>query len=183
VGFCRVPSAPAADVLIKGDGVAGTNAATVALGMGAQVTLSTVRWGSATPCDPVRWSRARSFRRALRSLTSSLKQVSSSARCAWGFRTKTHYQHNYNMMKHGSVLSMSMSPSIRADAQKRRGRRSIPILPLRSTAWFNIALPNIPGAVARTPIFALNNATLPFIFCNSPTRVKKAATKEPTSCN
>jgi hypothetical protein len=53
------------------------------------------------------------------------------------------------MMKHGSVLSMSMSPSIRADAQKRRGRRSIPILPLRSTAWFNIALPNIPGAVAQ----------------------------------
>jgi len=43
VGFCRVPSAPAANVLIKGDGVAGTNAATVALGMGAQVTLSTVR--------------------------------------------------------------------------------------------------------------------------------------------
>ena len=43
MGFCRVPSAPAADVLIKGDGVAGTNAATVALGMGAQVTLSTVR--------------------------------------------------------------------------------------------------------------------------------------------
>jgi len=34
-----VPGAPAADVLIIGGGVAGTNAATIALGMGAQVTL------------------------------------------------------------------------------------------------------------------------------------------------
>ena len=34
-----VPGAPAADVLIIGGGVSGTNAATIALGMGAQVTI------------------------------------------------------------------------------------------------------------------------------------------------
>src|SRR5437764_11765842 len=34
-----VPGAPAADVLIIGGGVAGSNAATIALGMGAQVTI------------------------------------------------------------------------------------------------------------------------------------------------
>src|SRR5256885_4246757 len=37
--LCGGPRAPAADVLIIGGGVAGTNAATIALGMGAQVTI------------------------------------------------------------------------------------------------------------------------------------------------
>ena len=53
-----VPGAPAADVLIIGGGVSGTNAATIALGMGAQVTISRpIARGSPSPCDPVRRPR------------------------------------------------------------------------------------------------------------------------------
>ena len=56
----------------------------------------------------------------------------------------------------------STSPSTRAAARRRHTRRRMPIRPIASHDVVHYCVANMPGAVAGTSTFALNNATLPF---------------------
>jgi alanine dehydrogenase len=158
-----VPGAPAADVLIIGGGVAGTNAATIALGMGAQVTvldqsLDVLR-RLATQFD----GRVRtifSTRAAIADLVTKADLVIGAVLVPGASAPKLITRAMLTTMRQGSVLvDIAIDQGGCAETSKPT-THSNPTFVVDGVVHYCVT--NMPGAVARTSTFALNNATLPF---------------------
>ena len=158
-----VPGAPAADVLIIGGGVAGTNAAMIALGMGAQVTLLDrsldVLRRLATQFD----GRVRtifSTRAAIADLVTKADLVIGAVLVPGSAAPKLITRTMLKTMKQGSVLvDIAIDQGGCAETSKPT-THSNPTFVVDGVVHYCVT--NMPGAVARTSTFALNNATLPF---------------------
>jgi alanine dehydrogenase len=158
-----VPGAPAAEVLIIGGGVSGAHAATIALGMGAQVTvldrsLETLRRLSVQ--FEGRVQTIFSTRAVIADLVTKADLVIGAVLVPGASAPKLITRGMLGTMKPGSVIVDIAIDQGGCTETSKPTTHSHPTYVVDGVVHYCVA--NMPGAVARTSTFALNNATLPF---------------------
>ncbi len=158
-----VPGVRPADVVIIGGGVVGTNAATVALGMGASVIiidintdrlryLSEVLHGNLITLS----SNPRNIAAAVRRADALIGAVLLPGAKAPNLVTRQMVE----TMKPGSVIVDVAIDQGGCVETIHTTSHSNPIYLVNGVLHYGV--PNIPGAVPRTSTYALSNATLPY---------------------
>ncbi|MCY4142315.1 MAG: alanine dehydrogenase [Gammaproteobacteria bacterium] len=175
-----VPGTPPAKVTVLGGGVVGMNAARVALGMEADVTLLDINLRRLAELDLF-------FGPALNTVFSTVDAVHENvaisdlvigAVLVPGERApKLVSDKMVQDMYRGSVLVDVAIDQGGCFETSRPTTHSHPTYLIHDVVHYCVA--NIPGAVARTATFALNNATLPFTVSLANQGVEKALSKDP----
>jgi alanine dehydrogenase len=158
-----VPGVPAAEVVVIGGGVSGTHAATIALGMGANVTLidksnDALRRLAAQFGTGVR--TIYSTRTAITELVKRADLVIGAVLVPGAAAPKLVTRAMLSTMKPGSVIVDIAIDQGGCCETSKATTHSNPTYVVDGVVHYCVA--NMPGAVARTSTFALNNATLPF---------------------
>jgi len=158
-----VTGVPAADVVILGGGVAGANATTIALGMGANVTvvdksIDALRRLAAQFGTGLR--TIHSTRAAIAELITRADLVIGAVLVAGATTPKLVTRAMLPTMKPGAVIVDIAIDQGGCCETSRPTTHSHPTYVVDGVVHYCVA--NMPGAVARTSTFALNNATLPF---------------------
>jgi alanine dehydrogenase len=158
-----VPGVPAAEVVILGGGVSGTHAATIALGMGANVVVvdrnnEALRRLSAQFGTGVR--TIYSTRSAIEELVKRADLLIGTVLVPGAAAPKLVTRAMLQTMKPGSVIVDVAIDQGGCCETSRPTTHSHPTYVVDGVVHYCVA--NMPGAVARTSTFALNNATLPF---------------------
>jgi alanine dehydrogenase len=160
----RIEGAPSADVVILGGGVVGTSAAEMAIGMGANVTVTarnpaTQRQLLQIFGEHVRFVTAHA--EAIEALCTSADVVVGAALVAGGAAPKLISARTVAAMKPGSVIvDVSIDQGGCAETS-RPTTHSQPTFVVDGVVHYCVA--NMPGAVPRTSTFSLDNATRPFV--------------------
>ncbi len=153
-----------ANVVVIGAGVAGQNAANIALGMGANVTLLD------TDLDKLRMSFWRYNNRVHGLASSSLTveqqvleadMVIGSVLVPGAKAPKLVSNELVSRMRPGSVLVDIAVDQGGCFEDTRPTTHDDPTYPVHDTLFYCVA--NMPGAVPNTSTYALTNATLPFV--------------------
>jgi alanine dehydrogenase len=158
-----VPGVPAAEVIILGGGVSGTHAATIALGMGANVTVvdrsaEALKRLSAQFGTGVR--TIFSTRTAIEELVKRADLLIGTVLVPGAAAPKLVTRAMLKTMKPGAVIVDVAIDQGGCCETSRATTHSHPTYVVDDIVHYCVA--NMPGAVARTSTFALNNATLPF---------------------
>src|SRR3984957_2132848 len=158
-----VPGVPAAEVIVIGGGVSGTHAATIALGMGANVTLvdksnDALRRLAAQFGTGVR--TIYSTRATIAELVKRADLVIGAVLVPGAAAPKLVTRAMLSTMKPGAVIVDVAIDQGGCCETSRATTHSHPTYVVDGIVHYCVA--NMPGAVARTSTFALNNATLPF---------------------
>jgi len=158
-----VPGVPAAEVVILGGGVSGTHAATIALGMGANVTVvdrspEVLRRLSAQFGTGVR--TIFSTRAAIHELVKRADLLIGAVLVPGAQAPKLVTRAMLKTMKPGAVIVDVAIDQGGCCETSKPTTHSHPTYVVDDIVHYCVA--NMPGAVARTSTFALNNATLPF---------------------
>lgn len=159
-----VPGVPPADVVIIGGGTVGMNAAKIAVGMGAQVTIIDRSADRLRYIDDI-------FRGRVKTLMSNSLNIEQSVRYAdlvvgavlvvGAKAPKLVTEEMVKQMKPGSVIvDVAIDQGGSVETIDRVTTHSSPIYEKHGVIHYAVA--NMPGAVARTSTFALTNATLPY---------------------
>jgi alanine dehydrogenase len=159
-----VPGVPPARVLIIGSGSVGSNATFIAVGMGADVTVT------ASALDSLR-TVAERFGSQVRTVASSRQEIETLCRDAdlvigaalvpGAAAPKLISAETVKRMKPGSVIvDVSIDQGGNAETS-RPTTHSQPTFVVDGVIHYCVT--NMPGAVPRTSTFALNNATRPFV--------------------
>ncbi len=159
-----VPGVPGAEVVILGGGVSGTHAATIALGMGADVTVID------RSADVLRRLAAQ-FGPSIRTIFSTRDAIAHAAKRAdlligavlvpGAAAPKLVTREMVRAMKPGAVIVDIAIDQGGCSGTSRPTTHSEPTYIVDGVVHYCVT--NMPGAVARTSTFALNNVTLPFI--------------------
>ncbi len=157
-----VPGVPAAEVVIIGGGVSGTHAARIALGMGANVTVVDksnealqrleAQFGAGV-------STIYSTRAAIAELVKRADLVIGAVLAPGAAAPKLVTRAMLSTMKPGSVIVDIAIDQGGCCETSKATTHSNPTYVVDGVVPYCVA--NLPGAVARTSTFALNNATLP----------------------
>ena len=175
-----VPGVPPADVIILGGGVAGTHAATIALGMGANVTV--------VDRNPEALRRlAFHFGTGVRTIFSTQSAIAEIVKRAdlligtvlvpGAAAPKLISRAMLATMKQGAVIVDVCIDQGGCCETSRPTTHSNPIYIVDGIVHYCVT--NMPGAVARTSTFALNNATLPFVLALADKGWKTALAQDP----
>ncbi|MDQ8726117.1 alanine dehydrogenase [Bradyrhizobium sp. LHD-71] len=159
-----VPGVPAGEVIILGGGVSGTQAAIIALGMGANVTV--------VDRNPEALRRlALQFGTGVRTIFSTRSAVAEIVKRAdlligavlvpGAAAPKLVTRAMVATMKPGAVIVDIAIDQGGCCETSRPTTHSDPTYVVDGIVHYCVT--NMPGAVARTSTFALNNATLPFV--------------------
>ena len=158
-----VPGVPPGEVIILGGGVSGTHAATIALGMGAAVTVVD------RSADALRRLSAQ-FGSQVRTIFSTRDAVAQLVRRAdlligavlvpGAAAPKLITRDMVKTMKSGSVLVDIAIDQGGCSETSKPTSHSDPVYLVDGVTHFCVT--NMPGAVARTSTFALNNATIAY---------------------
>ena len=159
-----VPGVPPADVLVLGAGIAGTHAATIALGMGASVTvvdrsLDALRRITGLLGPSVR--TVFSTRSALADLVRRADLVIGTVLVPGAATPKLVTRDMVTSMKPGTVIVDISADQGGCCETTHPTSHSQPTYVVDGVVHYCVT--NMPGAVPRTSTFALNNATLPFV--------------------
>ncbi len=175
-----VPGVPAAEVVILGGGVAGTHAATIALGMGANVTVV-----DRNP-DALRRLDAR-FGTGVRTIFSTRAAIEGVVRRAdvligtvlapGAAAPKLVSRAMVRAMKQGAVIVDVCIDQGGCCETSRPTTHSAPTYVEEGVVHYCVT--NMPGAVPRTSTFALNNATLPFVLALADRGWREAMRRDP----
>ncbi len=159
-----VPGVPAAKVVILGGGIAGTNAARVAMGMEAYVTVI-------DKSLPRLYELDLQFASQLHTLFSTVEAIEREVLAAdlvigavlvpGAAAPKLVTRDMVRRMRPGSVLVDIAIDQGGCFETSRPTTHSNPTYVEEGVIHYCVT--NMPGAVARTSTFALNNATLPFV--------------------
>ena len=159
-----VPGVGAAKVVILGGGVAGTNAARVAMGMEAYVTVVDKSLGRLYELDMQFGSQLHTLFATLENIEREVLAadlVVGAVLVAGAATPKLVTRAMVRQMKPGSVL---VDISIDQGGCFETSRPTTHADPTYvEEGVIHYCVTNMPGAVARTSTFGLNNATLPFI--------------------
>ncbi len=162
--FAGVPGVRPADVVIVGAGTVGTNAAQIALGMGAHVTIIEKNLERLRYLDQI-------LHGSLTTIASNVHNIAETVRYAdvvigavliRGARApKLVTREMVETMKEGSVI-------VDVDVDQGGCVETIHPTSHSNPTYFvdgvlHYGVPNMPGAVPRTSTFALSNATLPYV--------------------
>lgn len=159
-----VPGVPAADVVIIGGGVVGTNAAKMALGMGAQVTIIDRSADRLRYLDDIFAGRAKTLmsnsyniERAVRFADLLVGAVLVPGARAPHLVTEEMVK----QMKPGSVIvDVAIDQGGSIETIDRVTTHDDPVYVKHGVVHYAVA--NMPGAVARTSTYALTNVTLSY---------------------
>jgi len=174
-----VPGVPPADVVVLGGGVSGTHAATIALGMGASVTVVdrsaevlrriAVQLPGARTIFSTHDALVQVVRRADLLIGAVLVPGAAAPKLVTRDMVKT--------MKTGSVLVDIAIDQGGCSETSRPTSHSDPVYVDEGVTHYCVT--NMPGAVARTSTFALNNATLPFALALADKGWRRAIAEDP----
>ena len=158
-----VPGVAAADVVVLGGGVSGTHAATIAVGMGATVTvvdrsLEALRRLSAQFGSALRTVYA--TRASIAELVAEADLVIGAVLLPGAAAPKLITRPMLGTMRPGSVIVDIAIDQGGCCETSKPTTHSSPTYVVDGVVHYCVA--NMPGAVARTSTFALNHATLPF---------------------
>ncbi|CEJ12207.1 Alanine dehydrogenase [bacterium YEK0313] len=158
-----VPGVPAAEVVILGGGVSGSHAATIAVGMGANVTVVdrsaealkrlAAQFGTSI-------STVFSTRPAIAELVKRADLLIGTVLVPGAAAPKLVSHAMVRTMKPGAVIVDVAIDQGGCVETSKATTHSHPTYVVDGVVHYCVA--NMPGAVARTSTFALNNATLPF---------------------
>ena len=170
-----VPGVPHGNVVIIGGGVVGTNATFIATGMGASVTVLDTSQRRMAAID----FQFQSLITTLYSTTHSIEEAVLNADLVIGAvllpgaeAPKLVTRDMVKKMKRGSVIVDVAIDQGGCFETSRPTSHSDPYYIEEGVVHYCVT--NMPGAVARTSTFALNNATLPFIVTLANKGVKDA---------
>jgi alanine dehydrogenase len=157
-----VPGVPPAEVVVLGGGVSGTHAATIALGMGATVTVVDRsaevlrRVAAQMPAARTIFSTHDAVSQILRRADLVVGAVLVPGAAAPKIVTRDMVK----AMKSGSVIVDIAIDQGGCSETSRPTSHSHPVYVEEGVTHYCVT--NMPGSVSRTSTFALNNATLPF---------------------
>jgi alanine dehydrogenase len=170
-----VPGVPPADVLILGSGVVGTNAALIALGMGADVImasrhLESLRRASAKLGPTLR--TVTSIPQTIETLCRRADLVIGAVLVPGARAPKLISAATVKAMKQGAVIvDVSIDQGGCAETS-RPTTHSHPTYVVDGVVHYCVT--NMPGAVARTSTFALSSATAPFVLALAEKGLRRA---------
>jgi alanine dehydrogenase len=175
-----VPGVPPADVLILGAGVVGLNAALITVGMGANVTLvdrsmPALRRGADHFGASV--GTVFSTRNAVERLVTKADVVIGAVLVVGAAAPKLVTEEMVKSMKAGAALVDVAIDQGGCFETSRPTTHADPTYILDGVVHYCVT--NMPGAVARTSTFALNNATLPFVLALANKGWRKAMAEDP----
>jgi alanine dehydrogenase len=175
-----VPGVPAARVVILGGGVVGTNAARMAMGLEAHVTVLDISL-------PRLYELDLQFGAMLNTIYSTIDSIEENILAAdlvvgavlvpGAQAPKLITEAMVKGMKKGSVLVDVAIDQGGCSETSRPTTHADPTYRLHEVVHYCVA--NMPGAVARTSTFALNNATLPFTLALAEQGPEKAMAQNP----
>jgi alanine dehydrogenase len=175
-----VPGVPAADVLVLGGGTVGVNAARIAAGMGADVTVVDRSPDALRRIDNAFGGAVRtvfSTRDAVETLCRRADLVIGTVLIPGAKAPKLITAETVRAMKPGSVIvDVSIDQGGCAETS-RPTTHSHPTYIVDDVVHYCVA--NMPGAVARTSTFALNNMTLPFVLALADNGYRVALGQDP----
>jgi alanine dehydrogenase len=175
-----VPGVPAADVLVLGGGTVGANAARIAAGMGADVTVVDRSPDALRRIDNAFGGAVRtvfSTRDAVETLCRRADLVIGTVLIPGAKAPKLITAETVRAMKPGSVIvDVSIDQGGCAETS-RPTTHSHPTYIVDDVVHYCVA--NMPGAVARTSTFALNNMTLPFVLALADNGYRVALGQDP----
>ncbi len=159
-----VPGVAPGRVAILGGGVSGVNAAQMAVGMRADVTIydiSTVRLAEIDDMFEGRVKTQFSSKAAIAAAIARAHVVIGAVLIPGAAAPKLVTRDMLKLMKRGSVLVDIAIDQGGCFETSRATTHEDPVYVVDGIIHYCVA--NMPGAVARTSTFALNNATLPFV--------------------
>ena len=175
-----VSGVPAAEVVIIGGGVSGANAATIAVGMGAHVTVVDKSNDTLRRLDAQFGASVQtiySTRSAIADLVSRADLVIGAVLVPGAAAPKLITRAMLKTMKPGSVIVDIAIDQGGCCETSKPTTHSDPTYVVDGVVHYCVA--NMPGAVARTSTFALNNATLPFALALADKGWKQALKDDP----
>jgi len=159
-----VPGVGPADVVVIGGGTAGYNAARVALGMGAHVTVLDVNIGKLRELDAEFGGRIQTRYSSALDLEGAVKRadlVIGAVLVPGAKAPKLVSNSLVSHMKPGAVLVDVAIDQGGCFEDSRPTTHDEPTFGVHGTVFYCVA--NMPGAVPRTSTFALTNATMPYV--------------------
>jgi alanine dehydrogenase len=175
-----VPGVAPADVYVIGGGVVGVNAARMAMGLGANVTILDKSIPRLKALDE-------QFGPQLKTIYSTSESIEQAAKTAdimigavllpGAKAPKLISSAMLKQMKNGAVLVDVSIDQGGCFESSRPTTHDEPTYQEQGVIHYCVA--NMPGAVARTSTFALTNATLPFVLALANKGVEKALKEDP----
>ncbi|QCH24620.1 alanine dehydrogenase [Mycobacteroides salmoniphilum] len=159
-----VPGVGPADVVVIGGGVAGYNAARIAAGMGAHVTVFDVNLNKLRELDAEFGGTIRTRYSSTLDLEGAVKRadlVIGAVLIPGAKAPKLVSNSLVAQMKPGSVLVDIAIDQGGCFADSRPTTHDEPTYSVHDSVFYCVA--NMPGAVPRTSTFALTNATMPYV--------------------
>jgi alanine dehydrogenase len=175
-----VPGVPSADVVILGGGVAGSHAAFISAGMGATVTVIDRNPEVLRRISSQLGSRVRtvfSTRDAVEALCRRADLVIATVLVPGAAAPKLISAETVKAMKPGSVIVDVAIDQGGCSETSRPTTHSNPTYLVDDVVHYCVT--NMPGAVARTSTFALNNVTLPFVLLLAEEGARRALGEDP----
>jgi alanine dehydrogenase len=179
-----VPGVPGARVLVIGGGVVGLNAARIAMGMGADVTITDRSIGRLQEIDELFDGQIKtlySTRQAISELLPQVDAVIGAVLIPGAAAPKLISREMLALMKPGSVLVDVAIDQGGCFESSRPTTHRDPIYLVDGIVHYCVA--NMPGAVARTSTLALTNATLPYVLKLADKGVHAALLNDPHLLN
>jgi alanine dehydrogenase len=159
-----VPGVPPAKVTVLGGGVSGYNAARMAVGLGAEVVILDINVERLAEIDRVMGGRVvtvYSTRAAVEEHVLGADLVIGAVLVPGAAAPKLVTRALVGAMKRGAVIVDIAIDQGGSAETSRATTHDAPTFVVDEVVHYCVA--NMPGAVARTSTFALNNATLPFV--------------------
>ena len=175
-----VPGVPAGKVTILGGGVVGYNAARTAVGIGAQVTiinrsLERLRWLDQQFAGRVQ--TVCSTGEAIESALSEADLIVGAVLIPGAATPRLVSHQQLKLIRPGSVLVDVSIDQGGCFETSRPTTHDNPTYVVEGVVHYCVA--NMPGAVARTSTFALNQATLPFVLAMADKGIRQALLDDP----
>ncbi len=158
-----VPGVPAADVVIIGGGVVGTEAAKMAIGLGAHVTMIDINLERLRELDDIFLSKIQtlaSSRYQIEEAISHADLIIGAVLIPGAAAPKLITREMLKLIPNGSVLVDVAVDQGGCFETTRATTHSNPTYYEEGVLHYCVA--NMPGAVPRTSTFALTNATMPY---------------------
>ena len=175
-----VPGVPPADVMILGGGVAGSHAALISAGRGATVTVVDRNPDVLRRVAGQLGARVRtvfSTSDAIETLCRRADLVIASVLIPGAAAPKLITRDTVKAMKAGSVIVDIAIDQGGCSETSRPTTHSAPTYIVDDVVHYCVT--NMPGAVARTSTFALNNVTLPFVLALADKGYRRALGEDP----
>ncbi|MEP6769338.1 MAG: alanine dehydrogenase [Acidobacteriota bacterium] len=175
-----VPGVPPADVVIIGGGVVGTNAAKIAAGMGADVTILEMSPDRMRELDDIFFGRVKTVASNAQTLEEGCRRADllvGAVLIPGAAAPKLVSRHLISQMKKGAVAVDVAVDQGGCFETTHATTHSDPVYTVDGVIHYCVA--NMPGAVARTSTFALTNSTLRYALELANKGIERAVAENP----